>query len=90
MVASYIRPWEASRLSGVYTGQEAPPNHDIINLVTVSQLHLGCAMSICWMLCVLQVYSPAQDRCSKQIPVALGLSCLFTSCISAHKCLCSS
>ena len=61
-------------LSGVYTVQEAPPNHDIINLVMVSELHLGCAMSIFWMLCVFQVYSPAQDRCSKQILVA-GHAC---------------
>ena len=43
MVASYVSSWEASCLSGVYIGHEAPPNHDIINLVIVS--------SICAVLC---------------------------------------
>ena len=33
MAASYVSSWEASCLSSVYTGHEAPPNHDIISLV---------------------------------------------------------
>ena len=38
MVASYVSSWEASCLSGVYAGHEAPPNHDIFNLVMVSSI----------------------------------------------------
>ena len=38
MVASYVSSLEASCLRGVYAGHEAPPNHDIINLVMVSSI----------------------------------------------------
>ena len=44
-------------------------------------------MSSFWILCVCQVYSPAQDHCSKQTPGALDLSRLCLGCSSVHKSL---
>ena len=38
MVASYVSSREASYLSSIYAGHEAPPNHDITNLVMVSSI----------------------------------------------------
>ena len=38
MVAPYVSCLDASCLCGVYTPHEAPPQHDIINLVMLSSI----------------------------------------------------
>ena len=89
MVASYVNSWQASCLSGVYAGHEAPPNHDIINLVMVSSIRaVPCPSSGYFVFAI--VYSLAQDHCSKQSPGALNLSRLSLGCSNVHKCLSSS